>query len=145
MSEMIGRMLTVAKLDTSSAPVQMTRIDLSELVSQVVSSAEFELRERDNAVRLTIRGLCLVRGNAELLQSAVENVIRNAARYTTSNASVDIHLERLEREDGSFILLSVRDDGVGFLNQSCQISLDRFIAWQTIATVNPVELDWDWL
>ena len=113
MSEMIGRMLTVAKLDTSSAPVQMTRIDLSELVSQVVSSAEFELRERDNAVRLTIRGLCFVRGNAELLQSAVENVIRNAARYTTSNASVDIHLERLEREDGSFILLSVRDDGVG--------------------------------
>ncbi|HMH13579.1 MAG TPA: ATP-binding protein [Edaphobacter sp.] len=113
MSEMIGRMLTVAKLDTSSAPVQMTRIDLSELVSQVVRSAEFELRERDNAVRLTIRGLCFVRGNAELLQSAVENVIRNAARYTTSDASVDIHVERLEREDGSFILLSVRDYGVG--------------------------------
>jgi two-component system, OmpR family, sensor histidine kinase CpxA len=113
MSEMIGRMLTVAKLDMSSAPVQMTRIDLGKLASQVVRSAEFELRERDNAVRLTIRGLCFVRGNAELLQSAVENVIRNAARYTTSDASVDIHLESLDTEDGSFILLSVRDYGVG--------------------------------
>jgi two-component system sensor histidine kinase CpxA len=112
-SEMIGRMLTVAKLDTSSAPVQMTRVDLGELVSQVVRSAEFELRDRDNAVRLTMRELCFVRGNAELLQSAIENVIRNAARYTTSDASVDIHLERLEKENGSFLLLSVRDYGVG--------------------------------
>jgi two-component system, OmpR family, sensor histidine kinase CpxA len=113
MSEMIGRMLTVAKLDTPSAPVEMTRIDLHDLVSQVVRSAEFELRERDNAVKLTVHGRCFVHGNAELLQSAIENVIRNAVRYTTPDASVDIHLEHMEKADGSFILLSVRDYGVG--------------------------------
>jgi two-component system sensor histidine kinase CpxA len=113
MSEMIGRMLTVAKLDAPSAPVQMARIDLGDLVSQVVRSAEFELRERDNAVKLTVRGRCFVHGSAELLRSAIENVIRNAVRYTTPDASVDIHLERLEESDGSFILLSVRDYGVG--------------------------------
>jgi two-component system, OmpR family, sensor histidine kinase CpxA len=113
MSGMIGRMLTVAKLDTSSTPVQMTRVDLCELVSQVVRSAEFELRERENAVRLTMQGECLVSGNAELLQSAIENVIRNAARYTPSDASIDIHLERLDSADGPFVLFSVRDYGVG--------------------------------
>jgi two-component system, OmpR family, sensor histidine kinase CpxA len=113
MSEMIGRMLTVAKLDTPSAPVQMARIDLGYLVSQVVRSAEFEMRERDNAVKLTVRGRCFVHGSAELLQSAIENVIRNAVRYTTPDASVDIHLELLEKPDGSFLLLSVRDYGVG--------------------------------
>ncbi len=113
MSEMIGRMLTVAKLDTSSVPAQMTRIDLGELVSQIVSSAEFELRERENAVRLTVREQCFVLGNADLLQSAIENVIRNAVRYTNSDASVDIHLERVEKAGESLILLSVRDYGVG--------------------------------
>jgi two-component system, OmpR family, sensor histidine kinase CpxA len=113
MSDMIGRMLTVAKLDTTSAPVQMACIDLGDLVSQVVRSAEFEMRERDNAVKLTVRGRCFVHGSAELLRSAIENVIRNAVRYTTPDASVDIHLERLEKSDGSFILLSVRDYGVG--------------------------------
>jgi two-component system sensor histidine kinase CpxA len=60
-----------------------------------------------------MHGQCFVLGNAELLRSAIENVIRNAVRYTTSDASVDIHLERLEKTDGSFILLSVRDYGVG--------------------------------
>jgi two-component system sensor histidine kinase CpxA len=113
MSGMIGRMLTVAKLDTSSAPVQMTQLDLGGLVLQVVRSAEFELRERNDAVRLTMQGECLVHGNAELLQSAIENVIRNAARYTPSDASIDIHLERQDKADRSFVLLSVRDYGVG--------------------------------
>src|ERR1700733_9248829 len=113
MGEMIGRMLTVAKLDTSTAPVEMTRIDLGELVSRIVRSAEFELRERDDAVRLTMLGRCFVRGNAELLQSAIENVIRNAVRYTPPDASVDVHLGHLEKTDDSFIVLSVRDYGVG--------------------------------
>jgi len=105
MSEMIGRMLTVAKLDASSTEVQMTRVDLGD--------AEFELRERDNAVRFTMREECFVHGNAELLQSAIENVIRNAVRYTSSDASVEVQLQHVEKDDGSFILLSVRDFGTG--------------------------------
>jgi two-component system sensor histidine kinase CpxA len=113
MSEMIGRMLTVAKLDTSTTEVQMTRVDLGELASRVVRSAEFELRERDNAVRFTIREECFVHGNAELLQSAIENIIRNAVRYTSSDASVEVQLQHVEKVGGSFILLSVRDYGTG--------------------------------
>ena len=113
MSEMIGRMLTVAKLDTSSAAVDMTRIDLGELVSHIVQRAKFELREREDAVRLTVGGPCFVRGNAELLQSAIENVIRNAVRYTTPDTSVDIHLERVETAEGPVATLSVRDYGMG--------------------------------
>jgi two-component system sensor histidine kinase CpxA len=113
MSEMIGRMLTVAKLDSSSTEVQMTRVDLGELASRVVRGAEFELRERDNAVRFTMREECFVHGNGELLQSAIENIIRNAIRYTSSDASVEVQLQHVEKDGGSFILLSVRDYGTG--------------------------------
>ncbi len=113
MSEMIGRMLTVAKLDSSSTEVQMTRVDLGELASRVVRSAEFELRQRDNAVRFTMREDCFVHGNAELLQSAIENVIRNAVRYTSTDASVDVQLQQVDKAGSSFILLSVRDYGTG--------------------------------
>jgi two-component system, OmpR family, sensor histidine kinase CpxA len=112
MSEMIGRMLTVAKLD-SSTEVHMTRVDLGELASRVVRSAEFELGQRANAVRFTMREECFVHGNAELLQSAIENVVRNAVRYTTSDASVDVQLQHVEKAAGRFILLSVRDYGTG--------------------------------
>ena len=91
----------------------MTRVDLGELASRVVRSAEFELRERANAVRFTMREDCFVHGNAELLQSAIENVVRNAVRYTTTDASVDVQLQRVVKAAGGFILLSVRDYGTG--------------------------------
>jgi two-component system, OmpR family, sensor histidine kinase CpxA len=113
MSEMIGRMLTVAKLDTPSTGVQMTQVNLGELVSRVVRSAGFELRERDNAMRFTMREECFVHGNAELLQSAIENVIRNAVRYTNRDASVEVHLQHVEKAGSPFIQLSVRDCGMG--------------------------------
>lgn len=113
MNEMIGRMLTVAKLDTSSSETQMERIDFGELVSQVVRSAEFELREKPNAIRFTKDEQLFVHGNADLLQSAIENIIRNAIRYSPSNTPVDVDLKRAEKAGEALIHLSVRDYGPG--------------------------------
>ena len=39
LNEMIGRLLTIAKLDVSARQVPMGRVDLTELVSQVVRDA----------------------------------------------------------------------------------------------------------
>lgn len=113
LSEMIGRLLTLARLDTSAAPVPMTPLDLTELVSQVVRNADFESRERDGRVRLTAHERYFVRGNAELLHSAIENIIRNAVRYTKSGTPVDVILECQNRSNVSFAQLTVRDYGSG--------------------------------
>jgi signal transduction histidine kinase len=44
---------------------------------------------------------------------AAAQVIRNAVRYTKSDASVDVHLQQVEKAGAPFILLSVRDYGTG--------------------------------
>lgn len=113
MSEMIGRMLTMARLDTSSAEVQKTRIDLADLLAEVVRSAEFELRERQNVVSVTAHGHFFVNANAELLHSAIENIIRNAIRYTPSDTSVEVALQHGKEQDKASIHLSIRDYGTG--------------------------------
>jgi len=113
MGEMIGRMLTIAKLDTSSAEVKMVRVNLGELVSQVVHSAEFEFHERENAVAFAMHESLFVSGNPDLLQSAVENVIRNAIRYSPPDKPVLVELEYAEKPAASMIHLSIRDFGAG--------------------------------
>jgi two-component system, OmpR family, sensor histidine kinase CpxA len=113
MSEMLGRMLTVAKLDFFSTEVHMTRVDLGELAARVVRSAEFELGDRQNGVRFAMSEECFVQGNAELLQSAIENIIRNAIRYTTPDTSVEVQLQHAAKPTGALILLSIRDYGTG--------------------------------
>ena len=113
LNEMIGRLLTIARLDTSTAPVQMMPVNLTELVSEIVRNADFESRERNGSVKFTALGQFFVSGNAELLHSAIENVIRNAIRYTKSGTSVEVLLESENLADASFARLAIRDYGSG--------------------------------
>jgi two-component system sensor histidine kinase CpxA len=54
-----------------------------------------------------------VRGNDSLLHSAVENVVRNAIRYTTEGSSVEIELASEQRAGGADAVLRVSDSGPG--------------------------------
>ena len=54
-----------------------------------------------------------VQGNAELLHSAIENVIRNAIRYTGPGISVEVQLECGGHAAPAFVRLLVRDYGQG--------------------------------
>jgi len=113
LDEMIGRLLTLARLNTSAAPVPMMSLDLTELVSQIVRNADFEACKRDVRVTFSAGEQYFVRGNAELLHSAIENVVRNAIRYTESGTTVEVVLEAEKRSDASFVRLTVRDHGPG--------------------------------
>jgi two-component system sensor histidine kinase CpxA len=56
---------------------------------------------------------CFVWANAELLHSAIENVMRNAIRYTAADSSIDVRLHTQETEHPGFISLIIRDYGCG--------------------------------
>jgi two-component system, OmpR family, sensor histidine kinase CpxA len=109
--DMIGRLLTIAKLDISPSQVPMAEVDLAELLSQIARNAEFESRELHRGIRLSLSGQCRLLGSAELLHSAIENVVRNAIRYTESGTSVEVFLECHTSE--TMARLIVRDHGSG--------------------------------
>jgi two-component system sensor histidine kinase CpxA len=113
LNEMIGRLLTIAKLDVSSSQVPMVRIDLAELVTQVVHDANFESHASEDRVKLTIDGNLFVQGNPELLHSAIENVVRNAIHYTDPGTQVEVSLGCDRRPDGSFVKIEIHDHGPG--------------------------------
>ena len=110
LNEMIGRLLTLARLDTATVPVEMTSVNLTDLVRQIVDDARFEAQKRNVAVIMAAPENCHARGNAELVHSAIENIVRNAIRYTEPATSVDV---ALEPDDKSNVLLVIRDHGKG--------------------------------
>jgi two-component system sensor histidine kinase CpxA len=113
LDEMIGRLLTIAKLDISAPQIPMMDVDLTELLSQIARNAEFELREPNGGIKLTSPGQCIVWGSAELLHSAIENVVRNAIRYTENGTSIEICMESESSSSGARARLVVRDYGPG--------------------------------
>jgi two-component system sensor histidine kinase CpxA len=110
LNELIGRILTLARLEDGEQRVPQTPVPLDELVANVAEDADFEAQARHTHVSLTIpEGDWGVRGNDSLLHSAVENVVRNAIRYTREGTSVEIELAA----SGDLAVLKVSDSGPG--------------------------------
>jgi two-component system sensor histidine kinase CpxA len=114
LNEMIGRILTLARLEDGEQKVPQTPVSLDEIVLTVAEDAEFEAQARRCHVGTVIpEGNWQVRGNASLLHSAVENVVRNAIRYTLEGTSVEIELGSVAGENGPEALVAVSDSGPG--------------------------------
>lgn len=114
LNELIGRILTLARLEDGEQRISPVPVPLDELVLNVAEDAEFEAQARRCHVRSKIPGGdWAVRGEASLLHSALENVVRNAIRYTREGSTVEILLERTGNSDGSQAVVKVADCGPG--------------------------------
>jgi two-component system sensor histidine kinase CpxA len=114
LNELIGRILTLARLEDGEQRVPQTPVPLDEVVLSVTEDAEFEAQERRCHVHANIPpGEWDVRGNDSLLHSAVENVVRNAIRYTQEGSSVEVELSSEEGPSGAQAVLRVSDYGPG--------------------------------
>jgi two-component system sensor histidine kinase CpxA len=118
LNELIGRILTLARLEDGEQLVPQTPVPLDEIVESVSEDAEFEAQERHCHVHTSIpEGNWEVRGNASLLHSAVENVVRNAIRYTQEGSAVEIELKS-ESRGAREAVLRVSDSGPGVPSDS---------------------------
>ena len=114
LNELIGRILTLARLEDGEQLVPQTPVPLDDLVATIAEDAEFEAQARRCHVKTSIpRGDWLVRGNPSLLHSAVENVVRNAIRYTHEGSSVEVALSSDPAIGGNEAVVRVSDSGPG--------------------------------
>jgi len=117
LNEMIGRLLTVAKLEATSTLQAPVRVDLSELVSSVVSDADFEAQETGSRVVIVQAANLAVTGDPNLLRSAIENILRNAVRFTRTGTAVEVVLRTNGVMSGNEAIISIRDHGPGVPEQ----------------------------
>jgi two-component system sensor histidine kinase CpxA len=114
LNELIGRLLTLARLEDGDQHVPSTPFSLQDVVLSVAEDAEFEAQARHCHVVSEIPdGNWEVRGDASLLHSAVENVVRNAIRYTREGSTVEIHMEKRNTPAGYEAVIRVTDCGDG--------------------------------
>ena len=113
LNELIGQLLILTKLESESGMIQRTELDLVALIAEVVEDVDFESRNTDRRVVMTPSKPLILRGNRELLRQALENLVRNAARYTAEGTAVEISLSRKEFGGRGLAHIEVRDHGPG--------------------------------
>ena len=112
-NEMIGQVLTLSQLESGTDRFENLKIDLVTLVKEIAEDADFEARSRGCTVRLLKSEPCEVAGVPQLLRSAVENVVRNAVRYTAPGTAVEIFLRCETVDEKRYAVITVRDHGAG--------------------------------
>ena len=112
LNEMIGQLLTWNKVESGAREIKKTKVDLAELITDIVADADFEGKSKHRGVVSKIEP-CIVEGNRELLRRAVENIVRNAVHYTDEGSSVEMTLCCIEEADSAHATITIRDHGKG--------------------------------
>ena len=107
---LIGQVLKLARLHGTDAPFDRESFDLDEVIEDVVRDANFEGAVKGCQVLLQGAAHAQVHGNRELLSSAIENVLRNAVRYSPDGKPVDVSVERHGQANWAVV---IRDRGPG--------------------------------
>jgi two-component system sensor histidine kinase CpxA len=112
-NDMISQVLTLSQLESGTDKFELLKIDLVNLVAEVADDADFEARSRGCTVSVLKSEPCVVNGVPQLLRSAVENVVRNAVRYTAVGTDVEISLGCETIAGAREAVITVRDHGNG--------------------------------
>jgi two-component system sensor histidine kinase CpxA len=111
LNTLICQLLTLSRLESVDSPPPMEMLDLSALVTEISADANFEAASMNRGVQLLECAACDMIGSRDLIRSAVENIVRNALKYTRPNTDVLIRLVRVNKEPTATIV--VQDQGPG--------------------------------
>jgi len=118
LNQLIQRLLTISRLESGTDGIRNTSLSLRELAEHVARDAEYETPGRQCRVTSDGEDEFLVNADPELLRSAVENVVRNATRYTAEGTTVEVRLARQNGPDGDEVVMRVSDCGPGVPNEA---------------------------
>lgn len=121
MSRLLTDLRKLAELETSALALE--DVDLAETVQDAVGAVIEEAAGRGDAVRVRLDlpaapwPLPHVRGDGDLLYSAVYNIVANAAKYTPGGGLVEVR----GREEAGTVTIEVADTGIGVPEQDLEI------------------------
>jgi signal transduction histidine kinase len=106
-------LLNLARMENGANGNETRAIEIESLLQSIVEDADFEARSLDRAVRIVRSEAVTTDGRPDLLQSAIENVVRNAVYYTRGGTDVEVSLEKGQADSWPLAVIRVRDHGDG--------------------------------
>lgn len=122
LNALVGQLLQVTRAEGDPSSLRRDPVRLDELVQQLVDDSAIEATAHGCQLNYNRREPVTVEGDPELLRRAVENVIRNAIRYSPPATAVEV---TLARRNGTAVI-EVRDRGPGVPEEAVPRLFDAF-------------------
>jgi len=121
MNQLIDQVLTLLRLEQNEQGPTIEAYDLSQLLCKLTQDAQFEAQSKDQVDLRQPKQVSVV-GQQELVSRAVENILRNALRYTPEQGRVYLLVD--EQKDR--VMIRIEDEGEGVPEESLSHLFEPF-------------------
>ena len=124
MTRIVKDLLTLSKLDEGQYQVKpFERVNLSQLVSDIVEKMFFAAKEKHQDISLTAKKTPIyVTTDCDKLEQVIINIVSNAIKYTPENGQIKISCEKVYKD----AYIKVRDNGIGIPKENLPRIFERF-------------------
>lgn len=122
LNELVGELLEVTRAEGDPAQRKHELIRIDELLAEIVEDSELEASAAGSALKLAVGGQATVEGDPELLRRAIENVIRNAIRYSPAGEPIEVGLIIAD----GLARIIMRDHGPGVPEEALALLFEPF-------------------
>ena len=122
MSQIIDDLLLLSKADTGKMQLNVSEIDLKDLILQVYVGMKIFAEKKDVALIVDDLQDTRLKGDELKLRRMLWNIVDNGIKYTHSGGRVEIS----SASDDGYVRINVRDTGVGIGDEDIKYVFDRF-------------------
>lgn len=110
LSRLIRNVLDFSRLERGVKSYRFEAVNLNEIVKSVMRSMKYQLRQSQFETQLEIfRAPVKIRGDADAIAEAIENLISNAIKYSANQKFLGVRLWC----ENDFALIEIQDHGIG--------------------------------
>ena len=124
LNSMIQQLLRLARLESGLEEEEEEAYSLNELLRQVCLDNQFTAEQSSKQVDLLSSPQINLRGYRELLKRALDNILRNAIRFTPEGGRVEVDV--LSRPNG-LVVIQVKDSGIGVQDDKLEAIFEPFV------------------
>jgi signal transduction histidine kinase/ActR/RegA family two-component response regulator len=121
-ARLIADVLDVSRIVTGKLQLQLTSVDMHDLVAQATESVRAAAGGKDIQLSVDQAPPCVVRGDRGRLQQVLWNLLSNAIKFTPPGGSIQVTVACDHRD----VSVSVADTGVGIPPEFLPQVFDRF-------------------
>ena len=122
MDRLVEDLLMLSRLETEEKPVEMTPVNMPQLLRLLGEEARTLSGERDHQITLDVDPGLWIHGEESELRSALSNLVFNAVKYTQPGGSIHVLWQRR----GNRAYFRVKDNGPGIPAQHLSRLTERF-------------------
>jgi two-component system OmpR family sensor kinase len=123
MDILLGELLTLARLDAGVIDYQEEDVYLREIIGEISDDARLVAGKTQCEIVADVSDSIVIAGNYELLHRAIENVVRNAIRFSPAGTAVTISASK----EGGLVRVTVADNGPGVAKDALNSIFEPFV------------------